>query len=143
MSIKDTVSLTNIERAIKAAQALHDAELKEALADTKLDLVQAKNLIADLKEEVQELKEKSKTKDELKFANESYWVVDKEGNRTDGPFCMSCFDVDKRKQRLAKGNSGYYVCPACKNSFLVDKKEYDTDVAEAQRNNSNYPWFNI
>ena len=111
MSLKETVSLNNIERAIKAAQALHDVELKEALADTKLDLVNAKELIANLKDENRILKEQINLKSKVKYDEFGIAWID------DGAHCSGCLGSKEKQVRLKKLHDSYFQCPACDTYF--------------------------
>lgn len=103
-------------------QILEGLAVIAVLQQDKFDLQEE---IRTLKTKLRELEEKFKDTNNLVFVDErqSYWILDSEGEPEEGPFCMSCFDVHKRKQRLQKSHEGYYSCPACKNKFLVNKAE--------------------
>jgi hypothetical protein len=59
--------------------------------------------------------------EEFAFSRNSYWMVN--GEDSIGPFCSRCFDVDDKPVRMHPTHEGFYRCPGCKNSTLVDKSE--------------------
>jgi len=135
---------TDIARLLIGADvSLQTAELKLKLSDMMGALADAKSQIADVKdmvtkkdETIVRLQEALELKGTLIRKDSAYWLPDEQGNFTDGPFCMRCFDVDKITCRLVADTAGPQVkCPNCKTIFF-SKPIYDylrPDVIKAQR----------
>lgn len=97
----------------KAEVRFKMAELIEALADTKLQISDIKQLLVEKDELIGELKRSAATRAALKYDAPYYWRI--EGETRDGPFCQKCYDTDTTLIRLQKGYTrGQWTCHACK-----------------------------
>jgi len=111
MSLYD--GLKDAATVLKEAQKIE--EYKQILEG--LDELQARQKkIFDLEAEVKDLKDKLKTKENLKYERNSYFTVD----NNDGPFCSHCWDAGEKLVRThPAGNPAYHTCPKCKNTVQV------------------------
>ena len=94
-----------------AATILKEAgkvEQYRQILEAQEKLLEMQNKISELEGENRTLKEKLKTKEELKYEGNAYWRM--EGDRRDGPFCSRCWDKNKDLIRI---NQSTYVCPEC------------------------------
>lgn len=118
---KDTV-----KSAIDLAQKSNDMPLLEKLYE-------ARSLVLDLQDQIQELREKvtvleniNELKTKLSFKRNSYWkkIDDK---AEDGPYCSTCFDSNSKLIRLIKNFESKYVCNYCKNHIDLEPDRYRGD----------------
>ncbi|MBI1929150.1 hypothetical protein HYR99_33505 [Candidatus Poribacteria bacterium] len=84
----------------------------------KAELAKKDLEIARLKKEMEDLKEKLKTRDSLEFEDDAYWIKKPDGTK-DGPYCSKCYDTEQKTVRM-KGGSGErtkktYFCPNCRH----------------------------
>jgi hypothetical protein len=59
-------------------------------------------------------------KGELTYKNSAYWVIDENGQITDGPFCRQCFDEEQIRTQLVRVDSPKrcrVMCPRCQIPF--------------------------
>lgn len=92
------------------------------LQQTLLDLV-AQN--TELTAEVAGLKEELRHKDaalqlqrQFAFDRDCYWKVNETSR--EGPFCSRCFDAEAKAVRMHDVEDGYFRCPKCSTTVLVD-----------------------
>ena len=109
----------------KAEIRLKMAELIEALADTKLQISDIKQLLVEKDELIAKLESVAAVRAALTYDAPYYWRVD--GEKKDGPFCQKCYDADGTLMRLQKGYTrGQWSCHSCKG--YVEDSSY---VAQA------------
>ena len=78
-----------------------------------------------LREEILELKTQLKRKEEIKFMEDGYWKVDKEGNKLEGPFCPGCFASKQILALLAEFGSDTSTkrCTVCRKYFPLPQRK--------------------
>ena len=93
---------------LEAEQKLQ--EIQEAFIDLK-----AENI--ELKEELHELKKKTRIQENLKYEAPFYYLENE--NAKDGPFCQRCYDAEDKLVRLVEKDStkGSHICKECKNYY--------------------------
>ena len=97
----------------KAEVRFKMAELIEALADTKLQISDIKQLLVEKDESIAKLERAAAIRASLTYDAPYYWRLEGEGR--DGPFCQKCYDTDGTMMRLQKGYTrGQWNCHACK-----------------------------
>ena len=85
-------------------------------------MLEMQKKIGDLEKENTDLKDKLKTKGNLRLENHAYWMID----NGDGPFCTRCWDAENKMIRLhPTGNPAFYNCPSCKCGSVRAKPELD------------------
>jgi len=105
-----------------------------SLADAKISMVDARDQIHQLQQELKNRVELSALQTE--FVDGLYLELNVEGVIIDGPFCGRCWDVDSRKIRPANdrsGERGMGYCPECKNKYPLwnaEKKMIDAGAKE-------------
>ncbi|MEH6649006.1 MAG: hypothetical protein V7707_03150 [Motiliproteus sp.] len=73
-----------------------------------------------LAEKVRELETQLEAQSKVFYRKPSYWIRAGAGEDEyeDGPFCQSCFDVEKNLVRLQGGNNDRWRCNECKVGVL-------------------------
>lgn len=99
----------------KAELKLKLAELVEALADTKIQMSNIKDILLEKDVTINGLKKQIELESKMQYQNPYYWRVDNDSK--EGPFCAQCWDKDKKAIRLIDHRNGAWTCPTCKNVF--------------------------
>lgn len=109
--LKDAANILKESGKIEQYRQILDAQEK---------MLEMQKKISDLEGDNTDLKDKLKTKANLKLQNHAYWMID----NGDGPFCTRCWDAENKMIRLhPEGNPAYYNCPNCKCGSLNVKPE--------------------
>lgn len=117
---------TDIARAIKVADSsIETAELKfqiaslvEALADTKMNVVDIRALLDEKEMEISQLKKRNN----MVFDGLVYWEENEGSTKKEGPYCPKCHDSDSKFVRVHVENDGTaYRCYTCNNYFSHNK----------------------
>ena len=99
----------------KAETKLKLAELIEALADAKLDVVGLQEKLALADSTIKQLEAELKVKESIRWSEPLYWLDGQ--SASDGPFCQHCYDSARKLIRLQGNGEGWYECKVCKNSY--------------------------
>jgi hypothetical protein len=99
----------------KAETKLKLAELIEALADVKLDMVSLQEKLSAADTQIKALEEDLRVKGAIRWQEPLYWLDGQP--QPDGPFCQHCYDSGKKLIRLQGNGEGWYECKVCKNSY--------------------------
>lgn len=112
--IEKTAAMVEVvKQAIELAQKSNDAPVLEKLFDARqlsLDLQEENH---SLRKENQKLKDIQEIKKKVYLKCNSYWMLIKNGEEEDGPFCTICLDAKDRLVRLTQRFSSYYECFNC------------------------------
>lgn len=114
MGIYSTAKET-IKDAVSLAQQSDNIQLYKSVLDAYNAAIELMSENADLREEIKELKGQMGIEKQLVFDRDVYYVKNDDGEN-EGPYCTTCWDVDRKLVRLSKGYSaaGDYVCHHCK-----------------------------
>lgn len=116
MSVYDAV-----KDALTIAQKADNVELIRTLLDVQKEALDLQEDNRRLKEENGRLMDVIEDVQKLVFRDDCYYFDD------DGPYCSRCYDVEKKKVRMVKRDTGmgsiYNKCPNCNNEVL--KETYD------------------
>ena len=111
------MSLINeIMSIAKVLQQAGKIDLYEKLMNISETALILQDQNTTLRKENSKLKEELKIKDSIKFENDAYWLINKEGEITEGPFCPKCYDDEKLLMHLITMESvkeEFYNCPKC------------------------------
>ncbi|MCP2604536.1 hypothetical protein NLC29_00065 [Candidatus Aminicenantes bacterium AH-873-B07] len=114
--------IDEIKSIAKTIQQIDNISLYQKILNLQADIMELLEQNNKLKEENKDLKEKLKIKDSLKFENDVYWTVDKQGKIKDGPFCSRCWDVKNLLVHLLFcPNPLYSKCPECQQVIKVQR----------------------
>ncbi|CSC91434.1 Uncharacterised protein [Vibrio cholerae] len=122
-SIGQAIGLAKRLREI--SKNIEDAEFTNVLADLNRELATTKLALADvieqnaqLKMEVNELKNSQGSNiGDLEFRGFAYFK-----NNNDGPFCSACYETKNQQVRLSKTTGmrqslGDFKCPSCNQTY--------------------------
>lgn len=131
-----TAGIQSIKLAIDIAKDLRsvttsykDAEIKlkiadlfEALAEAKMQLVDTQEENFNLKKKIKELEKSLSKRDEVIFKDGYYYAKIPEEGKPTGPFCPNCYTKYNRLSILTKQSGeflvfGEYLCPGCDKNF--------------------------
>lgn len=120
-----------LKTAATIAKESGKLELQGEILGIHEKLLEQQKKISDLEADNKELKEKLKTKGNLKPEKNAYWIMNEE--KKDGPFCTGCWDSETLLMRLhsSVNDSLSYTCPKCKNYIrtapFIDYNSGQTD----------------
>jgi hypothetical protein len=110
---------------------MKDAELRHAIAELQNALADAKTSVADLKTENLKLRQSledamtsASVEEELVQRGDAYFRKDPPEGKPKGPFCINCFDGDKKLVKLTAMAPHFHViathrCPQCENKVSL------------------------
>ena len=109
-----------VRQVVDLADAVKNAEIKAAAAETLVQLAEVKMRLAELIDENAQLKAQLKAKDDkptVKVKDDAYYTT--EG---DGPFCTACYDAHGKLSRVSAAprlfkSIARWICPVCKAHF--------------------------
>ncbi len=100
----------------KVLQKAGNIELYEKLISIQETALQLLEDNKDLKDNIHELENQLKIKNTLVFKENTYYSVDAEGSKEEGPFCSNCWDKDRKLIHMHETVYGKkFWCPTCKN----------------------------
>ena len=106
-----------LKDAIKAADQLRNAELKQKLAEVQVECAKLAEDNALLRQELIEMREKMQVHQDMEFRNNVYWRRMADGN-SEGPYCPKCLDGERKAARMTERNDDYYWrCPVCSKAI--------------------------
>lgn len=109
--------------AIKDAEVkLKIAELLEAMAEVKVQLVDAQDENLELKQTIKELQAALARQDEVVFRDGYYYLTEAQEGKPEGPFCSNCYSSENKLSLLTVvtgelSSFGRYKCPSCNQRF--------------------------
>src|SRR3989344_8251113 len=100
-----------LKTAATIAKESGKLELQGEILGIYEKLLEQQKKISDLETDNKELKGKLKTRGDLKFEKNAYWILSEE--KKDGPFCTGCWDYENLLMRLhsSMSDSSFYTCP--------------------------------
>jgi hypothetical protein len=102
----------NFKDLFKAAEVVNNADLYKKLGETQNAVFALEEENRNLKDELREIKAQKEIDDELQPDDNAYWRI--KGGKRDGPFCMRCWDVDRKLVRERAGaTAGTHYCSDC------------------------------
>lgn len=104
-SYKDIVDLIKKGATVEAQEQI--MTLREAALELQED-----NLA--LRERVKTLEEALRTKEQLHYDKNKYWLVN--NSVKDGPYCQHCYDANEKLIRLQEWGDDGWMCFSCKHS---------------------------
>lgn len=134
-----TAALTGIKNAIEIAKAINaagtsiaQAELKLRLADMLVQLADAKIATAEVQEalaqreaEISRLVEALRTKEDVVRRFSAYYKKGANGKAAADPFCLRCWEVDKKLYHIIRDNKGGgNRCPVCLTLYDFHESQY-------------------
>lgn len=100
----------------KAEDKMKFADLINILAETKVQVADAKIALLSREEEIKELKKKIEVKENLSWEPPYYFLKSETGKV--GPYCQACYDGQTKLSRLQNYNNGAWVCAVCSKTFI-------------------------
>lgn len=143
-AISSIKTATDIVKHIRdSGSSLEDAEIKlkladlvGALADSKMEVANFKDLLLEKDSIIQRLQAKLSKELKTVWEDPYYFIVDESGER-DGPYCQKCYDGDGKYIRLqSPGRRGYWDCNECKNHYKDSDYKHDSGIRVSARRNS-------
>ncbi len=103
----------------EATFKLHRAEISSKLADIKDDIVELRQSLLKKDEEIREFKENLKLIGDMVYTDPYYQMKNTDG-KLEGHYCKICFDADKKAIRLIElSNKAGWECGVCKNRYYI------------------------
>ncbi len=120
----------NAKTIYALVKKLGDLDLLEKMADLRDE-------IFELREENRNLKEKlsEREKYDMVFKDNTYW----DNNKNDGPYCSKCWDDNKKAIRLQTRDSDNY-CPSCKAYALKTTHNQVVKVNTSRKRRNSNDW---
>ncbi|KJY56134.1 hypothetical protein JF76_07410 [Lactobacillus kullabergensis] len=112
MNYSDFSSL--FKNIIELAKKIKDSKVKNAILELQnktMDLIQ-ENI--DLKDQLSRKKDEDEFAKNIKLTDEGYYYKDETT-----PYCIRCWDADKKRIHLQKSGYGTWICP--EEIFLKNK----------------------
>lgn len=126
--------IENAKDAVKLVQQIDNIELYRKILDLEVEAIELTDQLKQKDEIISQLRKSLELKGEFICKDSAYYIADKSGKITDGPFCTKCFDVNHLKCRLvADSKELQVICPNCKVSFS-SKPVYDFLRPDVEKN---------
>ena len=106
----------------KAELKYRVAELINALADTKLQVVEVRTLLQEKDKEIEELEVAFELKKTLIRFRDAYHEVDENGQPSGDPYCSHCWEARHRAIHLYQASHFGMICPACNTAYEAAEK---------------------
>lgn len=104
--------LDNFKDLFKVAETVNNIELYKKLGELQGAVYALEEENRNLKNELRTMKEQRQIEQELHVHDNAYWIA--KGSKRDGPFCMRCWDVDRKLVRERAGaTQGTHYCAEC------------------------------
>ena len=131
MSLIET-AIDKAKDLAKLAQKLDNIEIIQQVLDVQSELLKVHEELQALRKENEELKNIEKIDAQLVLRDNAYWQDSAPETRR-GPFCMRCWDAERKKVTLVVRNDGLQRCKNCDKTF--NTKRYEAaDSARSQAN---------
>lgn len=101
---------------IKLAQQLGSMEIQQKVIELQSQVLELQETVQTLRKENDELKSVEQIDDELVLDDNAYWHKTAPESRQ-GPFCMTCWDANRKKVRLVVRRDGLMTCKNCSSTF--------------------------
>lgn len=116
--------LAALQGVLNLAQGLNNTKLTQEIINLQqnvLKVVTENNdfLKANLKlqSEIEELKSKLEIKEKIRFDGKAYWLGE------DGPFCVKCYDTNKKLCRIIEDESYLKMkCASCDYTYQTESQ---------------------
>jgi hypothetical protein len=106
--------IENAKEIANLVKKAGDIELYRKIVDLEGEVVELTHENRTLKEELRRRNEQQDITSRLQTRDNAYYLVD--GEILDGPFCMRCWDVDRKLVRERHGaTQGTHFCVECRN----------------------------
>lgn len=105
--------LENVKEVSELIKKYNDQDLYEKIVELREQILSLREENLLLKEKLNHLKKASEVEEDIiKYGNCYYKKSDE---KRDQPFCMTCWDVDRKLVSLLKGPHNTVICNICKN----------------------------
>lgn len=113
--------IEGLKTAGKVLQEAGKIEQYQQILDAQQRMLEMLATISELTEENRILKQQLSARDAMFYENNAYWSKPND-DKSDGPFCSRCWDVDGKTVRLKPGinNPAFSSCPGCNTQFQTD-----------------------
>lgn len=135
-SIQGAISITKamfscLKTLKQTDQKLAILDLKDYITKIREQLVNAKDLIINLMQENQELKNQIQIEKELEHDENGNVLWLKKNRLRTGPYCSNCYGAQGKLISLNSRYDGSWGCPSCKNHYYT--KEWQAEQMRKHR----------
>ena len=121
-SIKTATDIAKVLRTLDASVAqaelkLKLAEMLESLADAKISAAELQELLEEKETEIGRLTQALSLQAEVVKEKDAYFMKSQDGKRIGEPFCLHCWESNKRLFHLVSGGYGKSKCTSCKTEY--------------------------
>jgi hypothetical protein len=103
----------NFKDVFKVADTLNNLELYEKLGELQTRVMEVEEENRALREQLREKTSQEDLSSKLQFRDNAYYIAEP-GKPPDGPYCMRCWDADRKLIRERAGATpGRHFCPHC------------------------------
>jgi ribosomal protein L37AE/L43A len=126
--------IKNSASTLEAAEIkLQLAELIDNLADAKMEIANAKEVILEKESEFRKFKKQIEI-DSHVFWEDPYYFQKDNRDKKDGPYCQKCYDSQKMLIRLQSPNkNGFWECKECESTYQDKEFNSDTPIITSSR----------
>ncbi len=115
--------LDNVKELAGLVQKINDLELYRRILDLQSEVMALLDEIQTLKTQKKDLEKKWEIQESLQFRENAYWR-----ESGDGPYCLPCWDKDKKLMRMA-GDGGMYSCHTCHYGMITAEEKRRQEAA--------------
>lgn len=106
-----------IKDALTVADHFKNADLIRRLVDVQMEGAKLAEENARLRQELADLREQAKIRQEMRYQSNVYWRQLGEG-KSEGPFCPKCLDGNGKAARMSDfADFHAWICPVCNCSI--------------------------
>lgn len=104
------------------------ADVIDKLVDAKEEMTNIKDKLREKDDLIHDLKQQNSMKGKTQYKEPFYWVVDEYEDNEDGPYCQACYDKDNKYIRVQKNSDNWWECKCCKNKY-TDKPASERTIS--------------
>ncbi len=106
--------ISNAKEIAEVVKKLGNIDLYRKIVDLQGEIVELTSQNHSLLEKIRDLEQALKTKAQLSFEKNVYWLIETKGK--DGPYCQRCYDVTGKLVRLQPWDD-LWACFECKQHY--------------------------
>jgi hypothetical protein len=106
--------LQDAKAVVELAHQMGNMDLYKRLVELQGQVVELAQRNLELEQELAEITKAGDLGAKLQIREDAYWLP-RDGQQPDGPFCMTCWDVDNKLVRMKRLANNRLLCLYCQH----------------------------